>query len=74
MKVWVKLALIVLVIAALAFLGVRLMGVLLEVVGGIDSFGGAAPTDPVQSAATVTPEPIELDDQDYDAVQGAREY
>ena len=74
MKFWGKLALIVCVIAVLAFLSVRLFGVLLEFVGGIDRFGGAQPTDPVQSAATVTPTPIELDDQDYDAVQGVAEY
>ena len=74
MRFWAKLILLLLVVALLAFLGWRLFGMFFQVIDGIRNVGVVDSTEDDIVEQTNTPPPVEWTDQDYDAVQGVREY
>lgn len=74
MKFWPKLIAFVALVAVLSFVGVRLVQAIAGMVG---SFYGSATVegeDPQFAPVEPTATPLLLNDQDYDAVQGVREY
>ncbi len=74
MKFWPKLVLLLVVIALLAFVGARLAGLVLNLLDAIRETGGSVEFDPQFAQPIVTQTPPPITDQDYDQVQGVREY
>ena len=73
MRFWPKLILLVVVIALLAFVGVRLFQMVLGLLD-IFSTGGTVTVDPQFAVTEPMPTPRVYTDQDYDDIQGVREY
>lgn len=73
MRLWPRLILLLAVIALLAFIGVRLLQMALGLLN-IFSTGGTVTVDPQFAVTEPTPTPRVYTDQDYDDIQGVREY
>ena len=72
MRFWPKLIFLLVLIALLAFAGVRLFGMVMGLLENI-STGGTVTHDPQFAVTEPTRTPRVFTDQDYDSVQGVRE-
>lgn len=76
MKFWIKLVVLVVIIALLAFAAVKLVDSLLNILDGVQEIGNLddSETQFSEEFELETPKVVELTDQDYDRVQGIKEY
>ena len=74
MRFWPKLALLLVVIALLAFVGARFGGFVFDLLGNVRETGGTVERDPQFAPPVQTQTPPPVTDQDYDKIQGVREY